>query len=347
MFHNVDPLDKLLQNPDVMDIHINAPDSIFYWHRDEGRKEWTEHFENEAQVRALADELAKAGRVNLSYENPIVELRLEDASRITIIIPPASSRGTVMKIQKAFESDMSFEKLIEYKSISPAAADFLIASVKVAANIVVVGGHSSGKTTILSILAEYISEQARIVAVQPFSTFKVSQKDSVMLETRNPDLNGQGGISAAQLMPVALNLYPDRLIAVDLAGTEFSPLLDAMAVGQRAMFAMEGTSSRDALSRLENYATRGNLSQPLLTIREQMARSLDLIVHIAMTDEGLRRIISIDEVVGLRGDSVELQAIFHRVDGELKATGYVPKMFERIKTWRWADVPLSEDVFKV
>lgn len=345
--YSVNPIEALLTNPNVFTIDINAPDSIYYWDNDKGRLEFDGKFESEAHVRQLADQLAAAEEVALNFQNPIAEVRLEDGTRILAIVPPVSP-NTVIRIMRQHPYDLTLDRIAEINSISHAGAEFLKACVISGANIAVVGGSSSGKTHLLHMLYQHVPEPARIVSIQPMSGFRVFHKNRVVLETRNADLNGEGAITPAQLMRHADMLRPDRLIVSDLQGDEFPQVLDYLSVGSRGMFAMEGTSSRDALARLETFATRGNLSRPLLGIREELTRGLDLIVHISMMDFGLRRVVTIDEVSRLRNDAIELTTIFeyHADDDTVRPTGYIPKLMERIKNHH-TPIDLSEDIFQV
>lgn len=347
--YDTNPIESLLRDPNVFEIDINAPDSIYYWDNDRGRMEFDGHFESEAHVRQLAEQLAATENVALGFQNPIAEVRLGDGTRILAIVPPVSP-NTVIRILRPHPYDLTLDRIAgdQIRSISQDGAAFLKASVKVGANIVAIGGSWSGKTHLLHMLYQHVPEQARVVSIQPMSGFRVSHKNRVVLETRNADLSGEGAITAAQLMRHIEVLRPDRLILSDLQGDEFPQVLDYLTVGGRGMFAMEGTSSRDALARLETFATRGNLSRPLRVIREEIVRALDLIVHISLMDTGLRRVVTIDEVADVRNDTIELKTIFeYDLDSDtVLPTGYVPQVMQRIKNHH-TPIDLSEDIFVV
>lgn len=344
--YTVNPIETLLSNPDVFEIDINAPDSIYYWDNHQGRLEFDGEFESEAHVRQLAEQLAATEDVALSFQNPIAEVRLEDGTRILAIVPPVSP-NTVIRILRPHPYDLTLQRMTELGVFTQAVANFLSASVQAGANIVTVGGSSSGKTHLLHALYQHVPEAARILSIQPMSGFRVFHKNRVVLETRNADLNGEGAITATQLMRHIDVLRPDRLIVSDLQGDEFPQVLDYLAIGGRGMFAMEGNSSRDALARLETFATRGNLSRPLLGIREEIVRAIDLIVHVSLMDYGLRRVVTVDEVTNVRNDSIELNTIFELENQQYTVpTGYVPKLMERIRNSHH-DLELSEDIFKV
>lgn len=343
-------LQPLIDDPDVSEIMVNSADSIQCWHKWDGRKVLEDINITDAELRQIAEQIASSNGVTLDRQSPIVDARLHDGTRALIIMPPVSARGVVMRIGKPIKNDMTFERLVEINAMSVEAAQFLQAAVQVSSNIAVVGGWRSGKTTLLNVLADHINEDSRIAVIQPMESLDLSQPHIMYFEARQAALDGSPNISNEQLINTALQLRVDRLLVTDLEGGEVPALVKAMDIGHGAMFAMEGISSQDAIQRLESMATSGSLSTPLLTIREQIARSLDLIVYMELMDDGFRRMVQIDEVRGVRGDAIELVTIFSRdsdVPGTLNATGHVPHLLERIKSWRWSEIELDDTMFSV
>lgn len=341
-------LEDILQDPDVTKVMINSADSIYYWHKWEGHKHFDKQFDNPQQLHEIAVAIAEMGGVELGVSNPIVETRLPDGTRAILIVPPATPQGAVIRIDKQLENDMTMERLVEIGATSQVAADFIQACVKARLNIAIVGGYSSGKTTFLNVLVNAIPQQARVVVVQQIADLSLNHPDKVILETRKANVNGEGAITNRQLLETALQLDPHRIILSELDGTEGAVLLHAMNIGHHAMFAMSGAGGRDALSRLENAVASDNLSMPLLSIREQLAKSLDLIIHVELFELGdiaLRRMMSVAEVRGMQGDSIELVQLFERPRDrdELIALGEISHLFDKISA---RGIEVDESWFK-
>ncbi len=328
-------LTDLMSDPHIVDIAINRYDQVQVWHSETGRTTVESPFQNEAELQALVQQLATQVNRKIGSDNPVVELRLPDASRMLAIIPPVATYGTVLKIDKHFEPTISLDWAVDIDAMSQASADFLKAAIQVRANIAIVGGYRSGKTTILNVLAQQIPEGARIIAIQPTTPLTLSQPHVVSLESRPANLEGKGAITNCQLLGIGLRLNPDRFVIGELDGSEFSTLVRALNLGDSAIFAMEGIHPRDALNRLELMAIGADLSAPLLTVREQMAQALDLIVQMHFTDEGLRRMVGIYEVNGLQGDSIAFTPLFERAnysaEKSLAPMQKIPYLYDRIQ----------------
>lgn len=337
------PLAQLMQTEDIHTIYVNDPQHIYVWHKWNGYQAADVSFDDAAHLANFAHSLANAAGQPLNAANPIVETRLADGSRATLIISPVATKGAVIQISKPINDDFTMEKLVEIGATSAAAANFLTACVKSRMNIAVVGGMNSGKTTFLNVLVDEISRQARLAVIQPISTLAIKHPDAVILESRKADVNGAGAVTNRLLLQAALELDPHRIILAELDGTEVDVLLNAFNIGYSGMFAMSGSGGRDALSRLESSAVSANLSTPLLTIREQLARHLDLIVHVELFELGeiaLKRIVGISEVRGMKGDTIEVVPLFERPRDrdELLALGEIPHLLERIRQLGRAEV---------
>jgi pilus assembly protein CpaF len=254
---------------------------------------------------------------------------MPDGSRARLFGTPVATQGAVIQITKPFDGDLSMEKLVEIGAASAGAAKFLSACVKSRLNVAVVGGFNSGKEGFLNVLVDELHESVRTVVVQPISTLSLNKHTNIIvLETRKADVNGLGAITNRHLIEPALDLHPHRLVLAELDGTEGDLLINAMDVGFSVMFAMTGNGARDALTRLEISAVSGNLSMPLLTIREKLARIIDVIVHVELFELGeiaLKRVVGVSEVRGMKGDNIDVVQLFERPRDrdELLAVGEV------------------------
>jgi pilus assembly protein CpaF len=334
---NYGPLAQLMQTEDILRIYVNDPKHIFVWHKWEGYKAAPElSFQDAAELSDFAQSLAKAAGQKLDSSNPIAELRLADGSRATLIVAPVATQGAVIQISKAEGESFTMERMVEIGAASANAANFLNACVRARMNIAVVGGFNSGRENYLNVLVNAIPDLGRLVVIQPISTLVIHHHNSVILETRKANLDGTGAITNRHLLQATLELNPNRIILAELDGTEADVLLNALDLGHCILFSMSGSSPRDALSRLESAAASANLSSPLLSIRENVARSIDLIVHVELYDPyktGLKRIVGISEVRGMKGDNIELAQLFERPRDrdELLALGEIPQLLGRIR----------------
>jgi pilus assembly protein CpaF len=329
------PLAPFMQNEDIHTIYVNDPKHIYIWHMN-GYEPANIAFKDAAELAGFAQSLARAVGQTLDANNPIAELRLPNGSHATLMVAPVATQGAVLQISKAVSESFTMEKMIEIGAVSANAAKFLTACVRTRMNIAVVGGFNSGKSTFLNTLVNEVSELARLVVIQPISTLSIHHPDSVILESRKANLDGTGAITNRHLLQHTLELYPHRIVLAELDGTEADVLLNALDLGFSTLFAMSGSSPRDALSRLESAVAATSLSSPLLTIREKLARTLNLIVHVELFELGeiaLKRIVGISEVRGMKGDSIELAQLFERPRDrdELLALGEVSQLLDKIR----------------
>jgi pilus assembly protein CpaF len=210
-------------------------------------------------------------------------------------------------------------------------------------NIAVVGGFNSGKETVLNAMVDELHEKVRLVVIQPISALSIKAPDAVILESRKPGLDGTGAVSNRQLLEHTVALSPNRIILAELDGPETDTLLNALDLGYEALFAMSGLNPRDALGRLESAVAASNLSSPLLSIREKLARTLHLIVHVEMYEVGqgaFKRMVGISEIRGMKGDTIELVQLFERPRDrdELLALGEIPYLLTRIRQLGFIEV---------
>lgn len=306
-------------------------------------------FKTEAQLMELIQAIAEPLGRRADESNPILDLRLQDGSRVHAVIPPISLRGPAVTIRKAVLGSITAKDLVEFGACSQEMLDFLEACVKARLNILVAGGTNSGKSTLLAIIANMIPGEERIVLLQR-EEFLLNKPRLVQLETRPANLEGRGEITMRQLVNSALHLMPERIVTQELAGPEALEVLQAQNSGHDGCLqSIHATSTFDALVRLEEMVSYANPSLPTLTVRSLIASAVDLIVYTERLRTGQRRITKITEVTGLNDSVVTLRDIFEfrqlgvkngQVEGDFPATGNIPNFTQRIQEMG-IELPLS------
>lgn len=344
------PLAALLNDPSVMEILVDAPDRICV-ERHGKLVDVAEQFaDNEALLRAIKALITPLGRV-IDESHPLVDVRLPDRSLMTAVIPPISPLNPVLVIRKFRTTTLSVDDLLRYEAFSPAIVTFLRACVSGRINLLVSGGTGSGKTTLMNCLCDMIPVDERVIAVERVGELALSARRLVRLEARPADNEGRGGISVRDLIIQAMKMRPDRLVVSELAGAEVLPLLQAINTGHDgSMASIHATSPQDALARMEAMASMGEVSLPLLTIRQQLAAALGVIVQINRLADGQRRVTQVSEVLGLEHEMVAVRDIFRfveesrdeqgRFSGQFSATGHVPAFVADLRR-RGIDLPAA------
>lgn len=333
------PLETLLEDPDILEIMVNGYDSVYVEKR--GQMEHVPGlFEDEAQAREIVDRILESLGRRVDESHPICDARLPDGSRMHVVIPPIATNGVSFAIRKMSLPDWSLDELLDRDVMNADMAAFLTACIAGRMSIVISGGAGAGKTTLLQSLMRLIPLDERLVVVEIAGEIRTPHHNAVHLETRPPNLEGKGGISATDLVISALRMRPDRVILSEARGEEVLHLLQAMNSGHDgSMLTMHAGNPHDALARLEVMAMMGNPSIPLLSIRQQLASAIHLIVHIDRLNDGSRKIVRISEVTGMQGDVIGVQDIFQfeqtgiedgAVVGEFVPTGVVPGFLHRL-----------------
>ena len=326
------PLETLLQNPDIMEIMINGPDSVYVWDRWKGHTRADIHFDDTAHLREIMDRVLASFGETISFERPIVNTRLTDGSTVRAIIPPISIHGPIMTISRTMTETMTMEALIENDTVSQAAADYLRACVLARLNIIVYGGFLAGKNTLLNVLANQIPPQARVIALHGVADNTLQHHDKVVLETRPADIDGKGAVTVKQLLDLALTMSPMRLVLGEIEGEEVGTLINIMSAGYNAMAAMTAVNPRDVLARLETYAIASVPSAPLLSVRSQMATGIQVLVGLELMEGGIRRVRRISEINGMRGDDIGIVDLFTREQGQsLRPSGTISNFLDRLE----------------
>ncbi|NQU19510.1 CpaF family protein [bacterium] len=350
------PLEDLLKDSEVTDIMINNKDQVYVERR--GKLELTtKKFISNDQVRIIIERIvAPLGR-RLDESVPMVDARLPDGSRVNAIIPPLALGGPTLTIRKFAREHYEMDDLVDrFNSLSKPMADFLKACVVTRKNIIVSGGTGSGKTTFLNILSTFVPDNERIVTIEDAAELKLDQDHWVRLESRPPNIEGKGAITARELFRNTLRMRPDRIVVGECRGDEVLDMLQAMNTGHDgSMTTIHANSTEDVLTRLDSMILMSGVELPIRAIREMIASAVDMIVQTARLSDGTRRVVQISEVVGMLDEThIKLQDIFvfkqtgidrenKKVIGDFHATGKVPTFYEDIVT-RGIDLP--RDIFK-
>ncbi len=317
------PLEPLLADPDVNDILVNGANNV--WIDRNGRLTETEiRFQDDNHLLHVINRIVSRVGRRVDESSPIVDARLPDGSRVNAIIPPLSIEGPILSIRRFRPNPFSLEDLVDKATLSAAMAEFLEKAVKGRLNILISGGTSAGKTTLLGVLSSYISAHERIVTIEDTAELRLQQRHVIRLESRPANIEGQGAVSQRELVKNALRMRPDRIVVGEVRGAEALDMLQAMNTGHEgSLTTVHANSARDALSRLETLVLLGGVDLSQRSIREQMGSAFDLIVQIKRLSDGTRRIVSITEVTGVQEDVVSLQDIFEYKQSGTNADGKV------------------------
>ena len=319
-FRRLDILQELVDDKTVSEIMVNGAGKIFI-ERNGKTEVWERRFEKPEQLEDIIQQIV--GRVNrvVNVSSPIVDARLEDGSRVHIVLPPVSLNGPVVTIRK-FPEPITMEKLIRFGAVTGEAAGFLKELVGAGYNIFISGGTNSGKTTFLNALSSWIPPHERVITIEDSAELQITQVPNlVRLETRNANTEGEGEITMSQLIRASLRMNPNRIIVGEVRGRETLDMLQAMNTGHDGSLSTgHGNSARDMLSRLETMVLMA-ADLPLPAIRSQIASALDIMVHLGRLRDGSRKVLSIAEIGGCTDGEVEMESLYEydRKTGRLEA----------------------------
>ncbi|MEC4725708.1 CpaF family protein [Shewanella sp. D64] len=329
------PLQPLLEDDSINDIMVNGPDQIFYERN--GKIHSSEVvFVNEAQLLEISQRIAARVGRRIDESSPMVDARLEDGSRVNIVIKPIAIDGTTISIRKFREQKIGLEDLVGFGSLSPEMARVLMIAARCRLNILISGGTGSGKTTLLNALSHYIADDERIITIEDAAELNLQQPHVVRLETRPASIENTGKIDQRDLIINSLRMRPDRIILGECRGGEAFEMLQAMNTGHDgSMSTLHANTPRDAISRVESMVMMANLNQPLDAIRRTIVGAVHLVIQVNRQRDGSRKIVSISEVVGLEGENVVMEELFKfqpaegqnmdRVLGEYVSTGILQR----------------------
>lgn len=311
------PLEPLLARDDIADIMVNGCERTFI--EVNGKVELTNiRFRDNSQLMNICQRIVSQIGRRVDESSPICDARLPDGSRVNVIVPPLAIDGPALTIRKFRRDKLMMNDLVQYNSISQEGAEVLGIIGKVRCNVLISGGTGSGKTTLLNCLTGFIDTDERVITCEDAAELQLQQPHVVRLETRPPNLEGQGQVTMTELVRNCLRMRPERIIVGEVRGPEAFDLLQAMNTGHDgSMGTLHANSPREALSRLESMITMGGYALPSKTIREMICGSIDVVIQAARLRDGSRRITHITEVLGTEGDVIITQDLFvYEIEGE-------------------------------
>lgn len=325
------PIGPLLDDPTVSEIMVNGP-KLVYAERGGKVTKTDIQFDDDDDVLGIIDRIIKPLGRHVDENNPMVDARLPDGSRVNAVIAPCAIDGPSITIRKFSHSPLTAEDLIQRGSLSQAMVDFLKACVASRLNIVVSGGTGSGKTTLLNVLSSFIPGDERIVTIEDAAELKLRQEHVVRLEAKKPKIDGTGEVTIRELVRNSLRMRPERIIVGECRGGEALDMLQAMNTGHDgSMTTLHANSPRDAISRIETMTLMGGIDFPVKVVREQVARAIELIIQAARLRDGSRKITHVTEIGGMEGDRITLQDIFRCENNELRPTGVRPLFMAKLE----------------
>ncbi|MBZ9888055.1 CpaF family protein [Mesorhizobium sp. BR1-1-3] len=311
------PLEPLLARDDIADIMVNGSRNVYI--EVNGKVEQTGiRFRDNQQLLNICQRIVSQVGRRVDESSPICDARLPDGSRVNVIAPPLSIDGATLTIRKFKKDKLTLDQLVKFGAISPQGAEVLKIISRVRCNIVISGGTGSGKTTLLNCLTNYIDREERVITCEDSAELQLQQPHVVRLETRPPNLEGEGEVTMRDLVKNCLRMRPERIIVGEVRGPEVFDLLQAMNTGHDgSMGTIHSNSPRECLNRIESMIAMGGYSLPQKTVREIVVGSIDVIIQAARLRDGSRRITHITEVIGMEGDVIITQDIvLYNIKGE-------------------------------
>ena len=335
------PLEPLLRDPKISDILVNDKDHVFI--EKGGLLQRTNtSFRDDRHLLQIIDRIVSRVGRRVDESSPMVDARLPDGSRVNAIIPPLALDGPSLSIRRFGTGPLAANSLVELKSISAEMMELLASAVKARISIVISGGTGSGKTTLLNILSQYIPNNERLVTIEDAAELRLAQDNIVRLETRPPNIEGNGAIKQRQLLINCLRMRPDRIIMGEIRGEEAFDMLQAMNTGHEgSMTTIHANTPRDAISRLESMVAMGNMNLPEKSVRQQISSAISIVVQATRMSDGTRKVTSIAEITGMEENVISMQEIFTfnkkgigpdgKVIGAFQPTRIRPKFLDRLR----------------
>lgn len=340
------PLEEILHDESVTDILVNGPNKVFV-ERKGKLQEVNIRFHDESHLQQIARRIASRVGRRIDESSPMVDARLADGSRVNIIMPPLSLDGTAISIRKFSRVDITLDMMVDTENLSQPMANMLKIAAASRLNILISGGTGSGKTTLLNAMSHLISPDERIVTIEDSAELRMRQPHIVRLESRPPNIEGEGEINIRDLVRNALRMRPDRIIVGEVRGDETIDMLQAMNTGHDgSMSTIHANRPREVITRLENMMLMSGIELPIRVIRSQIVGAINLIVHTERMRDGLRRVTEITELTGLEGDIITTHTLFKfeheeapgteeagegKIQGSFKASGVTPHFAERAR----------------
>ena len=336
------PLEFLLKDPTISDILINGPKNIYCERAGKMEKSKIEFRDNNHLLQIIDRIVSKVGR-RVDETCPMVDARLTDGSRVNAIIPPLALDGAAMSIRRFGSNPLKLEDLLNYKAFTPEMVMLLEGAMKARLNIVISGGTGSGKTTLLNTLSSFISNEDRIITIEDAAEIQLQQDHVVRLETRPPNIEGKGAVSATDLVKNCLRMRPERIIIGECRGPETLDMLQAMNTGHEgSLTTTHANTPRDCIARMETMIMMAGFELPIKAMRTQISSAVDLIIQANRLQGGPRKVTRITEVCGMENDTIVMQDIFKfdktgvdengRATGKFICTGVRPKCMDKLES---------------
>ncbi len=347
------PLEPLLRDPTISDILVTTPKLVYIERGGKLYRTSVEFKDNTHLLRIIEKVVARVGR-RVDESSPLVDARLPDGSRVNAAIPPVAVDGPLLSIRRFGRDLLGGEDLVKKMAFTDGMLELMKACVRARLNILISGGTGAGKTTLLNVLSSYIPENERIVTIEDAAELRLRQTHVARMETRPPNIEGNGAIRIRDLVINALRMRPDRIIVGEVRGEEALDMLQAMNTGHDgSLTTIHANTPRDAVGRLEVMVGMANANMSVRSIRQQVSSAIDLMVQVARFSDGSRKVTYVTELVGLEGDQVTMQDIFTfektgvaengKVLGRFKATGVRPRFYEKLRS---AGITLPASLFQ-
>ena len=347
------PLEPLLADPGISDILVNGPHQT--WIERRGRLERSAvRFDDDAHLRRVIDRIVSRVGRRVDEMSPMVDARLPDGSRVNAVIPPLAIDGPSLSIRRFGGDTLTLHELTRLQALTPGMAELVTAMVQARLNVLISGGTGSGKTTLLNAMSAGIPAGERIITIEDAAELQLQQPHVVRLESRPPNIEGEGEVSQRALLRNSLRMRPDRIILGEVRGAEVVDMLQAMNTGHDgSMTTLHANSPRDALTRLEHMLGMAGLQLDTRSMRQQIGSALSVVVQVSRLSDGQRKVVSLQEITGTEGDVVSMQEVFRfeqtgldsdgRVRGQFQATGIRPRFAQRLRA---RGIALRDDLFE-
>jgi pilus assembly protein CpaF len=347
------PLEPLMRDPEVSDILINGPKTIYVERKGRLSKSSVTFVDGRHVLQVVQRIVGRVGR-RVDETTPLVDARLPDGSRLNAVIAPVALEGPFVSIRRFGSKALQVEDLIKFQAVTAEMLQFLSACVQARLNVIISGGTGSGKTTLLNGLSRYIPAEERVATIEDAAELRLQQPHVVRMETRVANVEGEGEITTRDLVRNALRMRPDRIIVGECRGSEALDMLQAMNTGHDgSLTTIHANNPRDALSRLEMMVGMAGFDLPIWVIRHQVASAVNIVVQVSRLIGGVRKIIKISEITGMEGQVISMHDIFeftqtgldeNRVArGEFAATGIRPQCLAKLAA---CGVPLPVELFE-
>ena len=337
------PLEPLLWDDEITDILVNGPSQVYV---ERGGKLYLTDvsFQDDQHLMLIIDRIVSQVGRRVDEASPMVDARLPDGSRINAVIPPLALDGPALSIRRFGKRRYSVDDLVAKDSITPDMVEFIRAIIRARLNVLVCGGTGSGKTTMLNCISAFIPVDERVVTIEDSAELVLQQPHVVRLETRPPNVEGKGEVTARELVRNTLRMRPDRIIVGEVRGSEVFDMLQAMSTGHDgSLCTIHANTPRDSMGRLEMMMLLAGWSIPQRAMRQQIASALNVIVHVSRLSDGTRKVMKISELVGMEGEMIMMQDLyeFHRtgvnaqgkVLGQYRKTGIRSAYKDRIEAY--------------